>query len=501
MKMIMNPMTATTSYLLLLVVLLSDSCVKLVQAQAEEIECDTIATCIECLTTDGCGFWQPEAGVFISLCTNECLVQDIGCYTNTTFEDLSAGETCEAVETKLADGELCATQGANSCSDCVETVVSDGSTPCQWFQFSQDDPPFCQNGCGMDGCGATSCRPDGEDTIIGTDGPTTINPTTTTTSDATAPPTTETTTTTSSTTPPTSLCNSVESCNECLETEGCGFWQSIGCASECAVEDISCFTVSDDEPVDDVCQVAENELADTALCMEQSGCDDCVATTLSDGISTCQWFPEVEACVAGCGMQGCGETTCAVEDDDGDEDDEDKDNVTESTVPPSSFNNSSETPPASDDDDDCDEWTICGDCVRTERCVWQQVGGGGSCAAECLNDNATCWSWEPFFEAIIEVVCQSAVNYEAEAILCSNKKSCGDCVATKLSNGTSTCQWFDEGQYCGNACNMNGCGVTTCDGDGGGSSSGAARLVFSIMTSCFIATLITAIYELDDLAF
>ena len=45
----------------------------------------------------------------------------------------------------------------------------------------------------------------------------------------------------------------------------------------------------------------------------QSDCGSCTGTTLSDGTSTCQWFSTDGPdgyCAAGCGMMGCGVTTC-----------------------------------------------------------------------------------------------------------------------------------------------------------------------------------------------
>lgn len=53
-----------------------------------------------------------------------------------------------------ADDELCS--GMTNCTSCVDAVLSDGESTCQWFAMDGDNG-YCGSGCGMDGCGATAC--------------------------------------------------------------------------------------------------------------------------------------------------------------------------------------------------------------------------------------------------------------------------------------------------------------------------------------------------------
>ena len=59
-----------------------------------------------------------------------------------------------------------------------------------------------------------------------------------------------------------------------------------------------------------ICQQAADDGADDALCGAQADCASCTTTTLTDGTQTCQWYADANYCAAGCGMDGCGSTTC-----------------------------------------------------------------------------------------------------------------------------------------------------------------------------------------------
>lgn len=107
------------------------------------------------------------------------------------------------------------------------------------------------------------------------------------------------------------------SCVECLEDDAnyCGFWQTNGgCASECLIQDASCFTVDTfpDSTIQETCQAATNEQADATRCGSKTSCEECINTTLTDSSTiTCQWFESENYCASGCSMDGCGETTCS----------------------------------------------------------------------------------------------------------------------------------------------------------------------------------------------
>merc|ERR1712183_1103496 len=127
-------------------------------------------------------------------------------------------------------------------------------------------------------------------------------------------------------------CGSKASCLDCLndETSSCGWVNEIGCLDSCyMITDVACYDIqnfnndydtnnNNDNPLmmtgNDICVVAENDMADTDLCYSQTDCTTCVVTALvSDGSKTCQWFQDGNYCSSGCGMQGCGESTCSAD--------------------------------------------------------------------------------------------------------------------------------------------------------------------------------------------
>jgi hypothetical protein len=134
-------------------------------------------------------------------------------------------------------------------------------------------------------------------------------------------------------------------------------------------------------------------------------------------------------------------------------------------------------------------------------------------AANCVIANASCYSRDPHSGKNADEKCLEVAAAEANAELCSSKTSCSICVGTILSNGFSTCQWFNKSKSCGTACTLDTgcgdsycgyiCGDSTCDANeepptpnnnnnNSSSASAAARLVVSILTSGILSTLITA---------
>jgi hypothetical protein len=325
------------------------------------------------------------------------------------------------------------------------------------------------------------------------------------------------------------VCENATACVECMESEGCGFWQpgvaagSTGlCADRCLIMDLACYSMAsvpiaaarDDEttaaaaPVNrsqEICQVVANDAADAALCGSKGGnggCEACVATVLSDGRSTCQWFANFEACVSQCGMLGCGETTCT---------------TTTSAMKPNTTTvivvvadgDEEEDPPASaaasgggggatvivangeqrDVQDEADAacyepGMTCSDCMAKVGCgFWRPELE--ICAASCdaVADNDACYSnatYNTRVNVTLDEICQEIANKEAH-LLCSAQSTCGTCVETTILSSITTCQWFDEGQFCVSGCGVDGCGKTSCqaepvedDNGGGEPSEGAA---------------------------
>ena len=109
----------------------------------------------------------------------------------------------------------------------------------------------------------------------------------------------------------------------------------------------------------------------------------------------------------------------------------------------------------------CGAFTNCIDCLNQEGCdAWST----GQCFPTCSNapQDTSCYSQE-FINGTPDAICMQADNDNADAELCAGMSDCTSCVDTVLSNGTSACQWFAEGDgYCASGCGMMGCGLTVC---------------------------------------
>jgi hypothetical protein len=115
----------------------------------------------------------------------------------------------------------------------------------------------------------------------------------------------------------------------------------------------------------------------------------------------------------------------------------------------------------------------CVDCLKKAGCgFWQPELD--SCAASCIIADATCYSNDTALTSIngdsntnmttVEEICEQVANKEAH-LVCSSQTNCGDCVATSILSGSTTCQWFDEGQFCASGCGVDGCGKLSCEAD------------------------------------
>ena len=240
--------TSNRRHLCLFALIVAISGVAMVSACAENESCDA------CLAQN-C-VWIPVEG-----CLESCaMIADTSCYDPTNFPDLDVPAICSLVADAEADAALCNSQ--EDCSSCVGTILSDGTTTCQWFS----DGELCDSGCGMDGCGETTCMPTMDD------------------------------------------CEGNEACSDCLE-EGCAWTNVQGCIVSCdIIADAACFDSNTNGTIADICTVANDSAADTQLCVEQDSCEACVGTILSDDTITCQWYGDY--CQSGCGMDGCGAIMC-----------------------------------------------------------------------------------------------------------------------------------------------------------------------------------------------
>jgi hypothetical protein len=125
----------------------------------------------------------------------------------------------------------------------------------------------------------------------------------------------------------------------------------------------------------------------------------------------------------------------------------------------------------------CDGIASCEECLDSS-CAWRRVDKIciSSCCSTDSASNGCCSLLQSNFDGIMaaDEICTVAENVEADADLCSSKSDCGFCVDTVLTDGTSTCQWFSNGDFCASGCGMDECGETTevCE------SSGAMANVF-----------------------
>lgn len=129
----------------------------------------------------------------------------------------------------------------------------------------------------------------------------------------------------------------------------------------------------------------------------------------------------------------------------------------------------------------CGSKTSCRDCLGddTSTCGWVPIEG---CLESCnIIADVACYNIENFnedndenndnAESLImtgDDICIAADNDMADMDLCSSQTDCTSCVETTLVSETSswnTCQWFQDGNYCGSECGMVGCGETACSAD------------------------------------
>jgi hypothetical protein len=221
--------------------------------------CMNNTSCDSCLD-ENC-VWVPVEG-----CLETCeVIADTACYDIQFFPNNTIEDICILVENSEADSDLC--QGQNSCDTCVETLLVDSVSTCQWFA----EGGYCDSACGMFGCGDIVCS---ENSTLAMD------------------------------------CEDYDTCDECLE-ELCSWTPSVGCIKSCdVIADTSCFFSSNTSTIEETCMASEASVADEMICTSNVDCGTCVSTALADGFTTCQWFEEGAYCSSGCGIEGCGTTSC-----------------------------------------------------------------------------------------------------------------------------------------------------------------------------------------------
>ena len=108
------------------------------------------------------------------------------------------------------------------------------------------------------------------------------------------------------------MCDSKDTCTECLEAGVCDWYGSICSHNTMMIADIAMYSVDPDSTIAQVCERAELDEADRNLCSTMNDCASCTATVLSDSVSTCNWNAEFGFCGPElCTMMGCGVSNCA----------------------------------------------------------------------------------------------------------------------------------------------------------------------------------------------
>merc|ERR1712127_188758 len=80
-----------------------------------------------------------------------------------------------------------------------------------------------------------------------------------------------------------SACEVPAFCNDCLAASSCGWYNGVGCVDNSVqIADITRYSIDDcDSLVEEVCQRASNDQADSRLCSSKTDCSSCVESVLS----------------------------------------------------------------------------------------------------------------------------------------------------------------------------------------------------------------------------
>jgi hypothetical protein len=200
----------------------------------------------------------------------------------------SDSSCCDPAKLPGADGGPICTDGAKCCEDCCEWScgIGDGTFACD-STCSKEEVSCESCPCGRynDGCNDCECGLDGSETCTERrciwQGIPSCLP-------CPAPPREE--------------CAKATSCDKCLDIN-C-VWTIETCLPSCEVADTSCWQPGKDN--DATCAAAKEEKDDSEICSKPVDCASCTATSLSDGVASCQWYLPLDDSTSGyCGSGGC----------------------------------------------------------------------------------------------------------------------------------------------------------------------------------------------------
>ncbi|OEU11172.1 hypothetical protein FRACYDRAFT_246284 [Fragilariopsis cylindrus CCMP1102] len=376
----------------------------IINVTAQSELCSTyIDSCNGCLE-NSCA-WVPVAG-----CLESCdvITDDVSCYTSEDFpERITTEEICSHdMAMEASNIKLCNSQ--TDCTTCLDTTFVEGvdggtmrhtttTNTCKWFKFDCCIESYCGHECNGMGCGALTCDAVADIDIVDEDLAIVGNSTIIEDigvdediMDEEAPTFEEDISNVDDDDNDNDNdpiinndCDSNMSCRNCLSTTrqigptACGWVNGMGCFESCNSNRIATGRCYDIESYngngvvmtgDDICTVAENDIADIdLLCSSQTDCTTCIETSLLVGSSSstaafaaavtkCRWFSDRNFCGSKCiNMVGCGETTCTTADGDSDSDgiseatdneatDNESDLIMEATSRPATTPSSTKTP-------------------------------------------------------------------------------------------------------------------------------------------------------------
>ena len=208
-------------------------------------DCDAKISCDECLESS-CD-WYNGPG-----CSDDSvMIADIARYSINDSSPDTVADVCQRAANDQADASLCNGTFGTDCTSCVELVLSDGVSTCQWVE----ELGLCIPECGMMGCGVSVCPLFDDGAPLLTEGTSDTPPTTVDTGGG-------------------SNCSTKTSCGECVgasDADGASltcawvpalFYESMPCTSMSCdlVADPNCYSMEfsmDGSTASEICEGSE----------------------------------------------------------------------------------------------------------------------------------------------------------------------------------------------------------------------------------------------------
>jgi len=207
-----------------------------------------------------------------------------------------------------------------------------------------------------------------------------------------------------------------------VAADGCN---SCTCSGD---EDLAICTLMACPPCETTCEDSGQTYCAGVKFLSSDGCNECECTETGN---------------ATCTMMACPDTL---------------ETLPETTEVGNTTDEESGTPAALPN---CGSFTSCLDCLNQEGCDAWSVG---QCFPTCSDgpQDTSCYS-QKYFSGTPDAICMQADYDKADDELCASMTDCTSCIDAVLSDGTSSCRWYAEGDgYCASGCGMDSCGATVC---------------------------------------